>query len=103
MEQSDVILTLAVASASIVATKLLSLGLVTGWRPSGFVEQCLKHTPGTMISALIIPDLLSMGALGVLAALVTTGIALASRSMLATVVGGALIAMLLRSLPAVAG
>lgn len=46
MDQSSIYLTLAVASASIIATKLLSFGLFAGWRPNPFVERCLSYTPG---------------------------------------------------------
>lgn len=51
-----------------------------------------------MISALIIPDLLSMGALGITAALATISVALLTGNMFATVLGGAAVAMLLRAL-----
>ncbi len=97
MEASHVFLTIAAASAAIISTKLLSLVLLVSKRePNQFVQDCLSHTPGTMISALIIPDLIALGPVGWMAAGVATATAAVTRNMLATVLAGAGAAFIIR-------
>jgi uncharacterized membrane protein len=50
-----------------------------------------------MITALIIPDLISMGAIGIVSATITGAVALLTRSMLVTVATGAVAAALIRA------
>jgi uncharacterized membrane protein len=97
MEQSAVLLTIIAASLAIVTTKLLGFVLLAGWQPRGYWKECLEFAPGTMITALIVPDLISMGLLGMVSAAVTGVVALLTRSMLATVVTGVLAATAIRA------
>lgn len=85
------------AGGTIAITKLLSLGLVAGWRPTPFLERCLGFTPGTMLSALIIPDLLSSGVIGILAAILVALVALTTKNMLLSVISGATASVILRA------
>jgi uncharacterized membrane protein len=92
------LLTIIAAALALAATKLASFALLARHRPAGFLKACLDCTPGTMITALIVPDLVSMGRVGLAAAVAAGVVALASRNMVATVVAGALCAAGLRAL-----
>jgi uncharacterized membrane protein len=98
MAQTAVVLTIVVASLALAATKLSSVILLSSRDASGFWKNCLEQTPGTMITALIVPDIVSMGRVGLGAAFVTGMVALVSRSMLATVIAGALAAAGIRAI-----
>lgn len=89
MEQDIVLIGILVAAAAIVATRLLGLVLVGRLNLPPYLERCLEHTPGTMLTALIVPDLIEMGTVGLTAAIATVLIAIVSRNMLAAVFGGA--------------
>ena len=91
-----------VAAAAIVATRFAGAALLGRAGMPPFVERCLRHTPGTMLVSLIVPDLLSAGPAGYVSAGLTVAIAAITRNMLAAVAGGAVTAVAARHLLAVA-
>ncbi len=97
-EISEFLSVVLVAAIAIASTKYLALAGGSTHRLGPLMVESFRHTPGTMIASLILPSLFDMGSIGIMAGIMSVAVALATRSMVATIVAGAASAALLRLL-----
>ena len=95
--RAEVFITILGMALVTYATRMGGLWLLSRFTLSKRVMVGLEYMPGAVIVAIIIPDLLKAGLPGILASLVTLLIALQTKNMFLSLLGGVGAILLFRS------